>query len=113
MNKYNAVRTTVNGVACDSKAEARRYAELLLLEKAGVITELKVHPRYEILPGYERGGAYVRAAYYVADFEYYEGANVVAEDVKGGQATITALYRLKRKMFEYHHPHIEFRVINS
>ena len=37
MNKYHAIKTTVDGITFDSRAEARRYRELKLLERAGVI----------------------------------------------------------------------------
>lgn len=36
-NKYKAVKTTVDGIKFDSKAEARRYTQLKLLERAGQI----------------------------------------------------------------------------
>ena len=47
-SKFRAVRTTVDGITFASKAEARRYQELRLLEKAGVITELELQPRYQL-----------------------------------------------------------------
>nr|RDS95593.1 DUF1064 domain-containing protein [Cereibacter sphaeroides f. sp. denitrificans] len=41
-NKFCAVPTTVNGITFDSKREARRYGELLLLERAGEIRDLQL-----------------------------------------------------------------------
>ena len=41
MSKYHSVKTVVNGIVFDSKKEAKRYYELLLLEKAGEIHDLK------------------------------------------------------------------------
>jgi len=40
-NKYSAKRTTLDGISFDSKKEARRWAELCLLQKAGEIADLR------------------------------------------------------------------------
>lgn len=66
----------------DSMAEAKRFGELRLLEKAGQITELKLQPRYEL-----RANGGRKIGTYVADFRYLDterGGGVVVEDVKGG-----------------------------
>lgn len=108
MSKYRAVPTTVNGFRFASKAEARRYQELLLLGKAGEIRNLELQPRFPITSGG------VRVADYVADFRYDEiavhGTNGlggpahewrdVVEDVKGVK---TPVYRLKKKLVEAQH----------
>ena len=39
--KYNAKRQTIDGITFDSKKEARRYQELMLLERAGEICDLR------------------------------------------------------------------------
>lgn len=36
-NKYQAIKTTIDGIEFDSRKEAHRYQELLLLQRAGVI----------------------------------------------------------------------------
>ncbi len=107
MSKYNARRTEVDGIAFDSKAEAARYVELRLLERAGAIRDLRVHPRYEILP--REGGE--RARHYTPDFEYREGGRVVCEDVKGGRATMTDAARLRMSLFRRRYPAIELRIV--
>jgi hypothetical protein len=43
MTKYHAIPTEIDGIRFDSKAEARRYGELMLLEMGGVIRELELH----------------------------------------------------------------------
>jgi hypothetical protein len=48
-HKYKAKPLTVDGIRFDSTAEAKHYAELKILERAGEITELTVHPRYPII----------------------------------------------------------------
>ncbi len=42
MSKYKAVRTEVDGIKFASKKEARRYGELLLLQRAGEISNLEL-----------------------------------------------------------------------
>ena len=92
-SKYRAVKT--NGYA--SKKEAKRAAELKLLEKAGKITFLGEQVKYEIVPA-QKGE---RAAHYVADFQYLlPSRGLVIEDVKGVR---TREYILKRKLMLYVH----------
>ena len=72
-----------------SKAEAARGAELALLERAGVICNLKRQVRYPLVVNG------VRIGEYRSDFEYDDlqtGKHVV-EDTKG---FATPTYRLKR-----------------
>ncbi|HHH46060.1 MAG TPA: DUF1064 domain-containing protein [Thiotrichales bacterium] len=40
-NKYSAQRTTLDGIPFDSRREAKRWAELCLLEHAGEIADLR------------------------------------------------------------------------
>lgn len=99
-NKYNARRVTVDGITFDSVRESERYQELKLMEQAREITWLQVHPRFEILPAFNRNDKRERPTYYEADFQYQEGDKVVVEDVKGMQ---TDVFRLKRKLFLFVH----------
>lgn len=91
-NKYGNKPTTLDGIRFDSKKEAARYAELKLLEQAGAITKLELQPAFALrVNGHDCGK-------YVGDFSYREGGRMVVEDVKGGNATKTPLYKLKRKL---------------
>lgn len=99
-NKFNAKKITVDGIVFDSRREAMRYSELKLMERAGVIRDLKRQVRYELIPAFDVGGKHYRPTSYVADFVYTDtktGKEVV-EDVKGMR---TDVYRLKSKMFAY------------
>lgn len=105
-NKYGAKKTTVDGHTFDSKAEAKRYQELKLMLRAGVIEDLELQPKFEIIPKQKDE----RKASYIADFKYYdkEKGTEVVEDVKGGRATQTQAYVLKRKLFKLKYPQYEF-----
>ena len=101
-SKYRARKTEIDGIVFDSAKEARRYLDLKLLERCGEIKGLELQVRYELLP---KNGC-ERAVHYVADFRYEENGKLVVEDVKGVR---TREYILKRKMFKYRYPEIEFR----
>ena len=82
-----------------SKNEARRFDELMLLYKAGKIFELKLQPQFTLQESYVTPeGVRVRAIKYIADFSYNTGNGLVVEDVKGGKATQTRVYKLKKKL---------------
>ena len=109
---YNVKTKTTDGLVFDSTKEARRWGQLLLLQKAGKITSLQRQVKYELLPAqyetFERfskrgvrlkdGQRLVeRKVEYVADFTYTNtetGENVV-EDAKGMR---TKDYIIKRKL---------------
>ena len=93
--KYNAKKTEVDGRVFDSRAEARRYSELCLMEKAGEIKDIECQPLYQVWI------ADKHICNYFADFKYWtkDGAMIV-EDVKGMK---TPVYRLKKKMVEAQH----------
>ena len=104
MSKYNSRKTVMNGIPFDSKKEARRFGELLLLERSGEIKDLKLQPEFTIQEAFKTThGETVRAVRYRADFSYLrrvkEGVDTrwepVVEDVKGYR---TKDYEIKRKL---------------
>lgn len=108
-NKFKNTRVQIDGISFDSKAESRRYQELKLLEHAGQIRALQVHPTYELQSAFkDRDGVRQRAIVYEADFAYIEGADRVVEDVKGME---TKDYKIKAKLFRYRYSALVYRVI--
>ena len=111
-NKYHSKKVAVNGIEFDSKKEAKRYQELLLLERAGAISDLKRQVEYVLIPaqrepdtygvrgGLIKGKVIEQAVKYKADFVYNENGQAVVEDTKGFR---TKDYILKRKMMLYFH----------
>ena len=96
-NKYGAKPTTVDNIRFASKKEARRYEELKLLQRAGVIRELKVQPSFRL----DVGGIHV--CRYVADYSYVDDARTpafVVEDVKSEITRKHPVYRIKNKLFK-------------
>lgn len=113
INKYRNKKCSVGGIVFDSRKEAKRYQELLLLQKAGIISDLCRQVKYELLPAqyevFERYGKngkrlkdekklIEKPVYYIADFVYDdENGNTVVEDTKSVK-TKTKDYVIKRKM---------------
>lgn len=99
-SKYNARKTTIDGITFDSAREAKRYQELKLMERAGVICDLRRQVKFELQPAFYLDGKTYRAINYIADFVYYKvkSGDEVVEDCKGFR---TDVYKLKAKMFAY------------
>ena len=120
MAKYKSKKVTRNGITYASVKEYKRHCELLLLERAGVITNLQTQVRFELLPAfyqeYPTGEYYKRGAKkgqpkvkrlcieqsvnYVADFVYECGGRRIVEDAKGVR---TKDYIIKRKLMLWVH----------
>lgn len=100
MNKYHNRKIVREGETYDSVKEYRRAKELELLEKGGVIKDLKRQVRFEIIPSQrgDDGKVVERAVTYVADFVYFEDGKLVVEDTKGYR---TKDYIIKRKLMRY------------
>lgn len=106
-------RRTMDGITFASMAEMNRYAELAMLEKAGKITELGLQPTFALQDQYTHPVyGLQRPILYRADFGYDEPGNPkhVIEDVKGHY---TEIYKLKKKLFLYLFPDIDFREIKA
>lgn len=121
MSKYGAQKVRFNGTVFDSQKEAKRYAELRLLERAGEIRNLQKQKSFELIPAqykeiptgevYKRGAKAGQKKYkkvcleksvnYIADFVYIDKRGFqVVEDTKGVR---TKDYIIKRKLMLYVH----------
>lgn len=115
-NKYKNKQAEVDGIVFSSIKEAKRYGELLMMIKAGEITNLELQKEYVLIPpqyvnvrtsdGKVKKRCAERAVKYVADFVYQQDGKTVVEDVKGYRNPSSAGYAkfvLKRKMMLYFH----------
>lgn len=91
MNKYRNIKTVIDGKTFDSKKEANRYGILRLLEKQGLISELRCQVPFKM---YVTG---LLICTYKADFCYVENGKAVVEDVKG---FITKEFKLKKRLMK-------------
>jgi hypothetical protein len=91
-HKHHAKPVKVDGHQFDSTVEAMRYGTLAILQRAGQITELVVHPVYPITINKQR------VCVVELDFSYRDEKGLPrVEDVKGQD---TPMSKLKRKMVE-------------
>ena len=102
-NKYRAVKTEVDGIMFDSKREAARYMELMLLQKAGEISHLELQPSFVCMVNGKK------ICTYKADFRYFDANGSVVEDVKGMK---TPVYRLKKKLVEALYPGVTIQEVS-
>ena len=106
--KYHNKRVEYNGLVFDSLKEKRRYCELLLLQKRGIISDLRLQVPFELIPAiYEDvekqlktkvkivSKCVQRAVNYIADFVYVADGKTIVEDTKGFR---TKEYEFKKKM---------------
>ncbi len=108
MNKFNAKRTELDGKVFASKGEAARYAELKIMERAGMIQALETQPKFVLQEGFtDEQGQRHRPITYIADFRYVENGMRVVEDFKGRE---TEVFKLKRKLFAKAFPGYVFRI---
>lgn len=98
----------------DSKKEARRNAQLMLLQSAGAILNLQRQVKFVLIPaqrepdtigpkgGRIKGKLLERECSYIADFVYTDAktGELIVEDTKGVR---TKDYIIKRKLMLYVH----------
>lgn len=96
--KYRNQPVVVDGHKFSSKAEARRYGELKLMERAGEIRGLELQPKFT----FEHQG--VRLGSYKADFAYFlsHSPQRIIEDVKSPASKTQAYQLRKRMMLAFH-----------
>jgi len=96
-SKYRNVKTVIGSETFDSKREAERWLQLQARVHSGEIHGLRRQEGFDLLcPAPD--GSWRVVARYIADFAFYDAAGMLhVQDVKGGQATKTQLYRLKAK----------------
>ena len=101
-NKYHNRIVMYKGMRFDSQRELDRYIELELMQRAGMISDLRRQVEYELIPKQKVtvGSKTVteRAVKYMADFVYVENGETVVEDVKGFK---TDVYKIKRKLLTW------------
>lgn len=114
--KYHNKRVEYDGKVFDSLKEKKRYCQLQLLEKQGIISNLRLQVSFELIPPiYEdevvqlktktkiKKKLVQRATTYIADFVYDSDGKTIVEDVKGSSDILTSEFKLKMKLMRYIH----------
>lgn len=112
MSKYGNKKVLIDGIKFDSIAEGRRYKELKLMQRAGIIKELELQPRFLLQESFKKNKKTYKKIEYIADFKYIENGKVIIEDVKS-KATKTQVYKIKKKLFEYKFREYEIKEIEN
>jgi len=106
-NKYGAKRTQVDGIWFDSKKESARYQELKLMQMAGQIEALELHPKFDlhVMELWHSGPIRIQTVgTFSADFRYTDlkSGEIVVEDVKS-EFTKNTAYKLRKRLAETIH----------
>lgn len=108
-SKYGNKKTKIDGYTFDSKRESMYYLKYKRQLIDGKITELTLQPSFLLQDKFkDRKGVSHRAIKYVSDFKFVENGKIVVVDVKGH---LTDVYKMKKKMFLFKYPNIEFREV--
>lgn len=95
--KFHNVKVEIDGHRFDSKREGARYRELKLMEKAGMIRNLRLQVPFPLMVNQELVCKYVADFTYDEEIEWAAGKSwqPIVEDVKGMK---TAIYQIKKKL---------------
>ncbi|MCK9592752.1 MAG: DUF1064 domain-containing protein [Methanoregula sp.] len=111
MSKVPHRKINWDGYTFDSTVEYERYCELKLLQSAGEITGLIVHPGFVLQEGFTHMEKKIQPIRFTADFEYTENGKHVVEDVKSNWTKTFTDYSIRRRMFLFQHQDIDFREV--
>ena len=98
-SKFGAKKTVVDGITFDSKWESERYGQLKAMERGGIVTDLELQVKYDIVIND------IKICKYIADFVYKEESpdgkiKEIVEDAKGFE---TPEFKLKKKLMKAVH----------
>lgn len=99
MSKYNARKTTIDGIRFDSEMEGKYYVHLKELKQKGEIKDFELQPSFTLQPKFTKDGVTHHAITYKADFRIiHNDETTEVVDIKG---QVLPLFKLKEKMYRY------------
>lgn len=115
-NKYLNTKVNIDGTTFDSKKESKAYLRLKELADVGLINNLELHPKWELIPKItETYTKHLKTKdkecervvqlpiTYTADFSFnYKGKRFVL-DVKPSKSLLPKEFVLKEKLMRYFH----------
>jgi hypothetical protein len=111
MSKVPHRKIDYDGYTFDSTVEFEHYCELVLLQHAGEITDLVVHPSFVLQAGFIYQDKKIQPIKFTADFEYIENGRRVIEDVKSNWTRTFTDYSIRRRMFIFQHQDVNYREV--
>ena len=115
-NKYGNKKISVGDLIFDSTKEYRRFLVLKQAQENGLISELTLQPKWEVLPAKKE--TYVKhlktkdkvcertlmlPIHYTADFSYMKDGELIVEDVKSTPKLLSRDVPLRLKLMKYFH----------
>lgn len=106
----DAEKRSFNDIVFDSCLEMHYYRDMILPQmRSGYITNCELQKEYELQPKFIRNGKTIQPIKYVADFYLqYNNGNEIVIDTKGFPDSVA---KIKRKVFWYLYPDIEYQWI--
>ncbi len=105
-NKFGNKHVELDGHKFASKREAAVYSQYKLLERAGKIHRLEVHPVYKLVVNG------VKIGRYTADLQYRdETGNLHVIDVKSKSTAGETAFRLRKRLVEALYPGVVIEVV--
>jgi len=110
LSEKGKLKRTYKGIQYDSELEMRYFKDVVEVGlENGTIIDCQRQVKYELQPKCKYKNENILAIKYIADYVLtYNDGSVIVWDVKG-QADATA--KLKKKMFHYKYPEIDYRWI--
>ena len=110
MSKYHSKKVIYDEIKFDSIKEKNRYIELKILEKAGLIKDIELQPKFLLIDTIRYNFKTYPKTYYIADFRYYDKRlkKYIVEDVKSKITAKDKVYRLKIKLLLSKYQDINF-----
>lgn len=114
--KYGNTKKIVDGITFDSKREADAYVYLKALQEKGLISDLQIHPKWELQP--KMTEQYVEhlktkdrvrertvqlPITYTADFSFNYKGKFICADIKVSKYMLPKEFVIKKKMMRYVH----------
>lgn len=105
-----AKKVEADGFKFDSEMEYQYYTEIKSRVEKGSITNLIIHPKFELQPAFVKNGKSWKPIHYEADFQFKDEITdkVRVVDVKG---MVLPDFEIHRKMFEYTYPQYDLEVL--
>jgi len=92
--KFRNKKVEIDGIKYDSILESKRGVELIRLERAGKIQNLRRQVRYNLVVNDNL------VCWYKSDFDYDVNGRHVTEDVKSAFTAKMPAFRIKAKLFK-------------
>lgn len=92
-NKFGAKAVEIDGIKFQSKKEAEYYGILKIKKQTGQIADFRIKVKYDLVVNG------IKIGRYTSDFDVVHlDGRIEVVDVKGGNATKTEAYRLRKRL---------------